>query len=151
MSATLSVVAAWPEVAMVPVPVWSGAVPSGSVFDSRILVVDDDPAIRGMVSDVLDFEGYPVEAVADGEEALQAILRVRPGLVLLDMRMPVLDGWGVAAELRRLGVRVPVVVMTAAQDAYRWAREIGADAYLAKPFDLPELLSVVHRHLEPPA
>jgi DNA-binding response OmpR family regulator len=61
------------------------------------------------------------------------------------MRMPVLDGWGFARELGARGMKVPIVVMTAAQDARRWADEIGADGYVAKPFDLTDLLAAVER------
>ena len=111
--------------------------------DGRVLVVDDDEAIRSFVADALDFEGYPVEVVSDGEQALAAIERARPAVVLLDMRMPVLDGWGVARRLAERGISVPVVVMTAARDARQWAEEIGAVAHLPKPFDLATLLAIV--------
>jgi CheY-like chemotaxis protein len=65
--------------------------------------------------------------------------------MLLDMRMPVLDGWGVFRALVERAIRVPVVVMTAAQDARRWADEVGAAAHLAKPFDIDDLFGVVGR------
>jgi len=112
---------------------------------TRILVVDDDDAIRDFVREALEFEGYPVETVSDGAEALAAIERERPSLMLLDMRMPVLDGWGVVEALRQREIRLPVVVMTAAQDARRWAQEVGAAAHLAKPFEIDDLFGVVHR------
>jgi two-component system chemotaxis response regulator CheY len=110
-----------------------------------ILVVDDDPSILAVVAQILDFEGYPVQTAADGAEALAAVDSQRPSLVLLDMRMPVLDGWGFAHALAVRGEQLPIVVMTAAQDARRWAEEIGAAGYLAKPFELPDLLGVVER------
>ncbi len=122
-----------------------------SAEECAILVVDDDPGIRETVLDILTFEGYPVQTATNGEEALEAIetLRARnpkcPCMLLLDMRMPVLDGWGVARELRERQIEVPIVVMTAAQDAQMWAREIGADGCLPKPFELPDLLEVVER------
>jgi CheY-like chemotaxis protein len=115
------------------------------VTGARVLVVDDDEAIRGMVSQALAFEGYAVEAAADGAEALVAIARDRPALVLLDMRMPVLDGWAVVRELRARSIEVPVVVMTAARDARAWAEDVGAAGHLAKPFDLDDLFAVVER------
>jgi CheY-like chemotaxis protein len=108
-----------------------------------ILVVDDDVSIRMAVAEILAFEGYNVASAANGAEALEAVERLNPSLVLLDMRMPVLDGWGFARELRARGHRPPILVMTAAQSARRWAEEIGAQGYLAKPFDLSELLRVV--------
>lgn len=115
----------------------------------RVLVVDDEAPIRELVTAILSFEGYPVESAANGEEALQVIERNPPVLVLLDMRMPKLDGWGFAFELRERGIKVPIVVMTAARDAQRWANEIKADGYIAKPFDLGQLLATVERHFAP--
>ena len=117
--------------------------------DGPILVVDDDYAIRMAVSEILQFEGYSVATAANGAEALAAIERLKPSLVLLDMRMPVLDGWGFARALRERGVQVPTVIMTAAHDAAVWASEIGADGYLPKPFQIQELLDVVARHVSP--
>lgn len=108
-----------------------------------ILVVDDDAAILDVVADVLRFEGYPVETAVDGADALQVVERARPALVLLDMRMPRLDGWGFARTLAERGVELPILVMTAARDAAGWAEEIGAQGYLAKPFDIGELLEAV--------
>jgi CheY-like chemotaxis protein len=115
------------------------------VNEPAILVVDDDPSIRTTVSEILAMEGYPVETAADGAEALQAVERAQPALVLLDMRMPVMDGWGFARALRDRGLHLPILVMTAAQNARRWAEEIGADGYLAKPFDLLDLLNAVEQ------
>ena len=66
-------------------------------------------------------------------------------LVLLDMRMPVLDGWGFIRAVRERGLNLTVVVMTATADARRWAVEIGAQGVLAKPFDLDELIAEVQR------
>jgi two-component system chemotaxis response regulator CheY len=111
-----------------------------------ILVVEDDADIRATIAAILEMEGYSVELASNGEEAITVVSHRRPSLVLLDMRMPVLDGWGFARVLRERGVRVPIIVMTAAQDAGRWAREIGAQGYIAKPFDLGDLLSQVEQH-----
>jgi CheY-like chemotaxis protein len=106
-------------------------------------VVDDDPAIRELVADALGDEGYLVTTAANGAEAVEAVESRRPWLVLLDMRMPVLDGWGFAAAMRERGVRPPIVVMTAAENARRWCEEIDGDACLAKPFDLDDLYETV--------
>jgi CheY-like chemotaxis protein len=110
-----------------------------------ILVVDDDQAILATVADILALSGYPVITAADGREALRLTAEMRPALVLLDLRMPGLDGWEVARTLRARGVAAPILVMTAAQDAHHWAEQIGADGYLAKPFDLDDLLAAVER------
>ena len=111
---------------------------------SRILVVDDDPSIVAVVSDILISEGHEVVAAENGAVALAKVNG--EALVLLDMRMPVLDGWGFARQFRAAGKRSPIVVMTAAENARRWAEEIGADGYLAKPFEIDALIAAVERH-----
>jgi CheY-like chemotaxis protein len=116
-----------------------------------ILVVDDDPSILAVVSEVLDLEGYPVRTAKDGAEALAVVAQEPRSLVLLDMRMPVLDGWGFVRALRQQEIALPIVVMTAAQDARGWAEEIQAQGYLAKPFELLDLLAAVERLRAEPA
>jgi len=109
-----------------------------------ILVVDDDPTILATVSDALDLEGFAVVTATNGAEALEVLDGNRkPSLVLLDMRMPVLDGWGFMRAIRERGLTVTVIVMTAAADARRWAREVGAHGVLPKPFELDELIGAV--------
>jgi CheY-like chemotaxis protein len=117
------------------------AAPTGAA----VLVADDDGSIRETVVAILEDAGYAVRVAADGAQALAAIDADRPCLVLLDMRMPVLDGWGVAAGLRARAISVPIAVMTAALDAQRWCDEIGADACLPKPFDVDNLLAIAAR------
>ena len=109
----------------------------------RVLVVDDEPDIRATVSAMLEIEGYAVEEAMNGADALAVVERDPPDLIILDMRMPVLDGWGFAAELRRRGHSTPIVVMTAARDAARWAGEIAAAAFIAKPFGYDDLIQAV--------
>lgn len=111
-----------------------------------IMIVDDDAAVLETVTDILREEGYTVVPAASSLEALTLAAGARPALVLLDMRMPQLNGWQFAARLRELGLDVPIVVMTAAQDSSRWADEIGAAGVLPKPFNLLDLLAVVERH-----
>jgi CheY-like chemotaxis protein len=89
------------------------------MLNRPILVIDDDPAILSTVLDILEFEGYPVATAVNGAEGLRCVEQEPPALVLLDMRMPVLDGWGFARTLRERGIILPIVVMTAAQDARR--------------------------------
>lgn len=113
-----------------------------------ILIVDDDRSILETISDLLRTEGYAVLTAGDGAEGLEVAVRARPSLVLLDMRMAGMDGWGFARGMRERGLRFPVLVMTAASDARRWAEEIGADGYIAKPFDVDELLRLVDRFQE---
>lgn len=113
-----------------------------------ILVVDDDPEILAMLRDFLEGEGMTVRTAENGAEALEALEELAPALILLDMRMPVLDGWGFAERFRERRLGYPIVVMTAAESARRWAEEIGATAYIAKPFDVNELLQTIERHRE---
>jgi len=115
-----------------------------------ILVVDDEADIRATVSAMLEIEGYDVAEASNGADALHVLEERRPDLILLDMRMPILDGWGFAAELRRRGHRTPIVVMTAARDAAHWAAEIAAAAFVAKPFGFEDLIAAVER-VSPPA
>ncbi|MDQ6857451.1 MAG: response regulator [Chloroflexota bacterium] len=99
-----------------------------------------------MLRDFLESEGLAVRTASNGAEALDALIQVAPSLILLDMRMPVLDGWGFAKEYRERHHTYPIVVMTAAESARRWAEEIGATGYIAKPFDVNELLQTIERH-----
>lgn len=119
---------------------------AGSRGGSPILVVEDDPSILAMVVQILRGEGYPVVAAKNGAEGLAVIDPVPPSLILLDMRMPRMDGWQFAAALRERGITSPILVMTAAENAKRWAEEIGADGYVTKPFDFRALLTSVDKH-----
>jgi two-component system chemotaxis response regulator CheY len=111
-----------------------------------ILVVDDDEVIRSSVELALADEGYLVVTAPDGAAALQVIERYPPALVLLDMKMPVMDGWAFAQAYRQQpGPHAPIIVMTAAADAARRAVDVGAVAYLAKPFDLDAFLNLLGR------
>jgi two-component system response regulator MprA len=119
---------------------------AGGARERRILLVEDDESIREFIEMALSDDGYEVAAAADGAAALELVGRWRPQLVLLDMRMPKMDGWKFSEAYRRLPEpRPPVVVLTAARDAAQSAAEIGADDYLAKPFDLADLMRLVKR------
>lgn len=117
-----------------------------------VLIIDDDESIREFVSVALADEGYAVRTATDGAAALEVLRRERPSVILLDMRMPVMDGWQFSREYRRWpGPHVPIVVVTAARDAAVRAADIHADGFLAKPFDLDELLTIVGRFVQPGA
>jgi CheY-like chemotaxis protein len=115
------------------------------VRNNPILVVDDDPSILLTVSEILAFEEFPVATATNGAEALKVLEHLNPWLVLLDMRMPVMDGWGFMREIRARGLTLPILVMTAAQDARSWAEEVRAAGYLPKPFDMDELLAAIEQ------
>src|SRR5690554_2283387 len=117
----------------------------------RVLVVDDQPANLRVVSALLERQGYHVAVAESGEAALAAAEQQRPDLMLLDMMMPGMDGFGVMEEirLRALLPRVPVVFLTAAQDRSLLLRafEAGAVDYVVKPFIPEELLARVNAHV----
>jgi CheY-like chemotaxis protein len=118
-----------------------------TMAQARILVVDDDTSIRSFVEMALDGEGYSVTTATNGAQALAVTDQLHPDLILLDMRMPIMDGWTFARRYRsQEGPHAPIVVITAATDAGERAAEIDADGYLGKPFDLDELLGLVSRY-----
>jgi two-component system, OmpR family, response regulator MprA len=117
----------------------------------RILVADDDDVLRETLAEILELEGYTVQTAGDGTQAIFQITQSPPDLVLLDMRMPLLDGAGFMRELGKWGVDVPILVMTAAEDVSYAADAFRADGFLGKPFQLDELLPAVERLCTPRA
>ena len=115
----------------------------------EILVVDDDPAVRQVIEAILTEEGFSVATAADGHQALDRIAQHRPVLVLLDLQMPMMSGWTVLQQLRDANVNIPVVFMTAGYRAKSEAEQHRAAGYLAKPFELRDLLGVVQRFATP--
>ena len=113
----------------------------------HVLVVEDQEDIRDFVAYVLQSEGYRVTTAGNGAVALEQVAREPIDVVLLDMRMPVMDGWAFARAYRQQpGPHAPIVVLTAAQDAASRAAQIQADGYLGKPFELDDLLNIVAHH-----
>jgi len=121
---------------------------AGGGRQKSVLVVDDDPAIRQFVTDALEESGYRVRAAADGDSALAAVENERPELILLDIRMPGIDGWDVLNQLRSAaGPHCPIVIMTGQYEGQDQALGSGAQGYLAKPFELDDLLECVELHV----
>ncbi len=113
-----------------------------------VLVVDDDAELALMVELLLADLGYRAVKAREGREALLKVAEQMPDLILLDMRMPGMDGWEFAREFRsRYDRQAPIVVLTAGEDARRSAQEIGAEGYLGKPFEVDELVAVLARTL----
>lgn len=119
----------------------------------RVLVVEDEEAIRETIADALRDEGYEVECARDGLAAL-AVLEARlpqcPHVILLDLMMPRMNGWAFVRALRELPdlralASVPVVLLSAARDLDQEARQLGVDGHIAKPFDLGVVLDTVGR------
>jgi two-component system response regulator MprA len=107
----------------------------------KILVVDDDRAVRDALRRALTLSGYEVEAAEDGEQALEQVVQALPDVVVLDIGMPGIDGLEVCRRVRRLGNRVPILMLTA-RDAVADridGLDVGADDYMVKPFDVEEL------------
>ena len=114
-----------------------------------LLVVDDDVDIVQTLGLCLRAEGYRVQLARNGQEALAQLAPELPAAVLLDLMMPVMDGWQFAAEVKSRGLRVPLLVLSADQAVERHAGVLAADAWLAKPFDLDELLGKVRQLVGP--
>lgn len=111
---------------------------------ASVLVVDDDPDVRALVSTLLGRAGYLVFEAADGREALKALYGQRPDLIVLDVSMPDLDGWATLERIRELS-DVPVVMLSARGEELEKVRALrsGADDYVTKPFGRQELLARV--------
>jgi two-component system response regulator MprA len=109
----------------------------------RILVVDDEPAVRDAVQRALGFEGYKVDLAADGREALEAVSLNPPDAIVLDVLMPNMDGLEVCRKIRAAGNRTPILMLTARETVADRVSglDAGADDYLVKPFALQELLA----------
>lgn len=116
----------------------------------HVLVVDDDPGIRDVIAEMLRDEGYDVTTASNGREALEAITTQPLAVVLLDLNMPVMDGWQVTAEVQQRGLHVPLVFMTAGQRAQAEAERWHVDGYLPKPFDFGKLIDTVAQFAGPP-
>ncbi|MGE0813054.1 MAG: response regulator transcription factor [Vicinamibacterales bacterium] len=111
----------------------------------HVLVVEDEPQMRSMLTDNLEFEGYRVTAVASGEEALREVASRQFALLLVDVMLPGISGFDVCRDLRARGFLMPIVVLTARtqeQDRVQ-GLDLGADDYVGKPFSVSELLARV--------
>jgi DNA-binding response OmpR family regulator len=115
-----------------------------------ILVVEDDAGIADIIRRTLEDEDMQVALARDGEEGVRLGIELQPALVMLDMMLPLLPGEAVAAQLRRQpGGGPPIVVLSAAADIARIASAVGAVGFLAKPFDLDEVVELVERTIGP--
>ena len=116
----------------------------------RVLVVEDDDSIREMVTLSLQDAGYKVFDARDGELAMQLLDQATPDVLLVDLRMPLMDGFEFMRRYTERGGSAPVIVLSAARDVDFAHREILAAAIIEKPFDLNDLLDTVER-IAPPA
>jgi DNA-binding response OmpR family regulator len=120
-----------------------------------VLVVDDEPQVVWMLQFSLQAEGYETYVARDGSQALDEIRHRRPKVMLLDIMMPVMDGWAVLERVRELSPeerpRIVVVSARSSQRDRNKAIELGADAFVAKPFNVDDLLAVLHGLTEEPS
>jgi DNA-binding response OmpR family regulator len=111
---------------------------------TRVLVIDDDTSIRQVIAYALSDEGYQVDEASDGEAALDLVGRQHPDIILLDMKMPGMDGWQFARLYReQYGHQAPIIVLTAAQDAAQRGWDVNAESYVSKPFEIEVLVARV--------
>ena len=120
----------------------------------HVLVVDDDDVIRNAIADALEFEGYVVGRARDGEEALSQVRAGPPRVIVLDLMMPVMDGWTFVERCRAesLCADIPIVVVSASHNLRSAASRLtpkGVSAIIAKPFSLDVLIGAVDRLLQP--
>lgn len=112
-------------------------------MNKRILLADDDPGVRGSLTDVLRSEGYVVLPAKDGQEALDMVLASEVDLVLLDLNMPVKNGWDTFERLTTRRPLIPVIIITARPNQLFTAMGAGVGALLEKPLDMIKLLQTV--------
>ena len=119
--------------------------PSRALDPRHVLVVEDEPRMRVMLTDNLEFEGYRVTAVASGEEAMAAVEHQPFSLLLVDVMLPGISGFEVCERLREKGAHVPIILLTARTHERDRVRglDLGADDYVRKPFSVRELLARV--------
>lgn len=109
----------------------------------NVLVVDDQEAIRDTLQTALDDEGFTVECASNGREALDILERWKPCVILLDLMMPVMDGWAFCEEQRRSGDQTPVVLLSAAGGLNAQAEALCAAGFIPKPFDIDHVVSTI--------
>lgn len=114
-----------------------------------VLIVEDEPAVRGLLSLMLESEQYRVRTAEDGQEALDQVEAARPDAILLDLNLPRVDGWQVIASLDRNfhAQNVPIIALTAGTKKVTVGQQ-GIKAFLSKPFDLDTLLIVLDQVLD---
>jgi DNA-binding response OmpR family regulator len=113
----------------------------------RVLVVDDDEVIRQLIAVNLQLEGFDVSTAVDGQDCLDKVQEIAPDVITLDVMMPRLDGWETALRLRKIPetahIKVILITARAQEDDISHGTNVGADAYLTKPFDPGEMIRVV--------
>lgn len=119
----------------------------------KVLIVDDQFGIRTLLNEVLQKEGYEIFQAANGLQALDVTEKHDPDLVLLDMKIPGMDGLEILSKLKEIKADIKVIIMTAygEKDLIEKTKELGALAHFSKPFDIDEIRSAVRKYLFQPS
>ena len=118
--------------------------------NKKILIVDDQFGIRILLNEIFQKEGYATFQAANGAQALAIVNKQKPDLVILDMKIPGMDGLEILKRIKKDYEEIKVIIMTAygELDMIQEAMDRGAVTYFSKPFDIDELLQMVHKHTE---
>jgi CheY-like chemotaxis protein len=143
----------WAEPAVEPIPAPAPPAAKRRASGGVVLLIEDDPALRLALSTLLQSDGYTVVAAQHGKDGLQRLLDRRPDVIVLDLDMPVMDGWQFRAEQRQLADKalaaVPVLLCTATPDPNHHFDALQATALIEKPVDVVRLLDTLHAVVPP--
>jgi len=128
-----------------PLPTTAPQLNASKEVQYRILIADDDALVRAGLAAVLESEGFVVDEAQNGIEAVTGAIGHTPDLVLLDLNMPHWDGWTAFSKLERVTPLLPVIVITARPNQYWKAVQLGVDAFMEKPLNIPILVRAIKR------
>lgn len=128
------------------VPVQATRERGDGIARPRVLVIDDDDAVCEILREALTDEGYAVATVPHGAAALELVRHHQPAVILLDLRMPIMDGWSFAEQYRRVAKPpASLVLLSAIRDVEESAKRLGAVAFIRKPFELEDVVAEIKR------
>src|SRR5207247_9907774 len=128
-----------------PLPAAAPQPDASKEVHNRVLIADDDALVRGSLAAVLESEGFVVDEAQNGIEAVTRTIAHTPDLVLLDLNMPRWDGWTAFSKLDRVTPLLPVIVITARPNQYQKAVQLGVDAFMETPLNIPILVRAIKR------
>lgn len=119
-------------------------------MSKKITIVDDDPAILEVLKIILEDKGYSITLIEDAIDVTERILKEKPDLILLDNLMPGRSGAEIVKELKFIEKTklIPIIMISANHDIKKIVKDVGADGFLAKPFDMEELLLLLHKYFK---
>ena len=126
-----------------PLPATAPQPNASKEVHNHILIADDDALVRGSLAAVLESEGFMVDEAQNGIETVTRAMAHTPDLVLLDLNMPQWDGWTAFSKLDRVSPLLPVIVITARPNQYQKAVQLGVDAFMEKPLNIPILVRAI--------